>query len=167
MQVLVLLLVAAWPCIGEESAGTPQPEPTPEDRRWQGWFPMGGLKYDSVTGITGAGCICLIIGDPSTHPREGAVVIAEPHLIIQLEAGQGGGKLQVGVGAWYMAGGVAKLSLLRTWGDPMEIEPSQTYLGAELQLNIFPLNGAVGVYGEIDGDGEDVTLVTWSAGIGF
>ena len=132
------------------------------------WFPMLGLKYDSVTGVTGAGCLCFsaesLFGNHSDNEIR---MCNHEFLILQVEAGEGGGKLQLGYGAWQMTGCATKLSILRTWGDTMEVEPGETYLGGEFQLNLLLLNVAVGLYTEIDGDGEDETLVTWSTGIGF
>jgi len=168
LYIIAIGTIAIVPCFGADDLETELSDLAPPYDHGLEWFPMGGLKYDSVTGITGAGCICFHIENPFARPREdGLRICSHDFLILQVEAGEGGGKLQLGYGSWYMAGGAVKLSLLRTWGDPMEIEPNQTYLGAECQLNFFLLNGAVGVYTEIDGDGEDETLITWSAGIGF
>ncbi|MFC1499270.1 hypothetical protein ACFLS1_12485 [Verrucomicrobiota bacterium] len=168
IHIIVLMFVTVLASFGVEDPDTTSLESTPVHEHGREWFPMGGIKYDSVTGLTGAGCILFHIDNPFAQPNEdGLYMCSHSFLILQVEAGEGGGKLQFGIGEWYMAGWVAKLSLLRTWSDSMELEPDQTYLGAEVQLNFFQLNGAVGVYTELDGDGEDETLVTWSAGIGF
>jgi hypothetical protein len=166
--IIVIAVLTILPCLGADEAGTPRPDIAPVHDHGLEWFPMGGIKYDSVAGLTGAGCLLFHIDNPFARPNaDGLYICSHSFLVLQVEAGEGGGKLQFGYGSWYMAGGAVKLSLLRTWGDPIGIEPNQTYLGAECQLNLFLLNGAVGLYAEIDGDGEDETLVTWSAGIGF
>jgi hypothetical protein len=122
-------------------------------------LPFGGVEYDSVVGPSAAVCLCIMMEHPH---RE---VCSHDFWILQIEAGRGGGKLQFGAGLWYMVGGMAKASLMRTWGDPMEVEPDQTYVGVELELNVFQLHGDVGLYQRIVGDRE--TLVTWGVGIGF
>ena len=133
---------------------------TPAGREW---FPMGGVKYDSVTGPTAAGCLCWEIRHPERH------ICSHDFWIAQIEAGRGGGKIQAGAGFWYMFGGMAKLSLLRSWGDPLsDTEPNQTYLGAEVEVNFLQINSTLGVYGRVQGAGEGRgTMLTWSVGIGF
>jgi len=164
----VLLLIIGLPCLAAEEDDVSGDDPIPVHEHGREWFPMGGIKYDSVTGLTGAGCVLIHIADPFAKPNElGLYTCSHSFLVAQIEAGEGGGKLQFGIGAWYMVGWAAKASVLRTWHDPMELERDQTYLGAEIQLNFFLLNSTVGLYAEVDGDGEDETIVTWSAGIGF
>ena len=166
MQIVVLLPIAFWPCWGAEEADRPLPEPISVHDHGREWFPMAGVKYDSVTGFTGAGCILVNIENPfASSGEDGVVMCSHNFLIFQAEAGQGGGKLQLGVGSWYLAGWGVKLSLLRTWEHPETLEPNRTYCGAEFQLNIILINGSVGFYTGIDG--EDEMMVTWSTGIGF
>ena len=125
-------------------------------------LPFGGVEYDSVVGPSVAACLCVMMEHPD---RE---MCSHDFWIVQLEAGRGGGKLQFGVGLWYMVGGMAKVSLMRTWGDPMEVEPNQTYAGVELELNLFQLHSDIGLYQRIAGDADDKeSLVTWGVGIGF
>ena len=71
--------------------------------------------------------------------------------IIQVEPGLGGGKLQFGI---FGEGGhtvlaAAKLSVLRTWRDPIGLEPDQAYLGVECEAALGGfLNVNLGVYGQ-------------------
>lgn len=171
MKVVYIILVfslAALSCLGEEELSARAEQSRSIWRSDPDWFPMGGIKYDSVTGLTGSGCILVPVNDPFERPNEFGIWTCNHTLFfLQVEGGEGGGKLQCGYGAWYMIGWAAKLSILRTWGETLELEPEQTYLGGELQLNCFLLNSSVGFYSELDGDGEDETLVTLSAGIGF
>ncbi len=155
--------------VAADNAGVQSSVPTPVDDCGWYWVPLGGLKYDSVTGVTGAACLWLPVENPFARYREDGtpVTVGSLLLMLQAEAGRGGGKLQIGCGAWHFTGWALKLSLLRTWGETMAIDPGQTYLGAECQLNILLLNGTIGLYTEIKGDGENRTLVTWSIGIGF
>ncbi len=154
----VWALSTAWVYSAEEPENPPQAGVA--DAHGNDRMVLGGLKYDSIMGPTAALCVCWHID----HPAQ--LICSHDFWILQAEAGEGGGKLQFGYGAWYMAGGTIKASVLQTWGDPMEVGPEQTYLGAELQLNLFMINGAVGLYTRVHGD-DDETLVTWSAGIGF
>ncbi|HET7230822.1 MAG TPA: hypothetical protein VFJ16_12510 [Longimicrobium sp.] len=77
----------------------------------------------------------------------------------ELEAGQGGVQLAAGrgvTGTWRM-----HLNVLRTWGDPMWVEPGQTYMGAELRAGILLGFGLVGyrrVQGSARGD-------AWAGGL--
>ncbi|MBA4388024.1 MAG: hypothetical protein C0404_08590 [Verrucomicrobia bacterium] len=141
-------------------------EPGPSGDRPLECAPMGGVRYDSVTGITGSGCLLFHIKDPFAHRgASGLVRCSHTFLILQLEAGEDGGKLQFGLGELYMAGWLGKVSLLRTWNDPAGTDPDETYLGLEAQLNIFLLNTSIGLYANTRDAGD--TLVTWSAGIGL
>lgn len=156
-----MLILAVSPCFAAEEPDDLPPEALPVHEHGREWLVLGGAKYDSITGPTASANLCLWIH----HPDQ--IMCSHDFWIFQAEAGRGGGKLQFGVGVMYWTGVAAKLSLLRTWGDPMEVETRQTYLGAECQLNFFLLNGTIGLYRKIHGDDEDDTLVTWSTGIGF
>ena len=127
-------------------------------------FVMVGAKYDSITGPTASACVCWHIDHPDGRIRR---ICSHDFWILQAEVGRGGGKLQCGVGTWYMVGGAAKVSILRTWGEPGEVEAGQTYAGVECQGNFFLINATIGVYARIYGDYGDEALLTWSAGIGF
>lgn len=77
----------------------------------------------------------------------------------ELEAGAGGVQLAAGRGAT----GTARMqaSVLRTWGDPMWVEPNQTFVGAEFRIGLVLGFGLVGyrrVRGHSPGDG-------WAGGI--
>jgi hypothetical protein len=158
---LATLALCAACCNAQTNQVPEQPEVPVEQDRDREWFVMGGGKYDSVTGPTASACLCWQIA----HPHR--TMCSHDFWILQAEAGGGGGKLQFGVGEWYMVGGTAKLSLLRTWGDPGRVDTGQTYAGVECQGNFFLVNAAVGIYTGVDADARGSALLTWSAGIGF
>lgn len=82
-----------------------------------------------------------------------------PGYTAELEAGAGGIQLAAGRGAT----GTARMqvNVLRTWGDPMWVEPNQTFVGAEIRIGLFIGVGLVGyrrIQGNSPGDG-------WAGGI--
>lgn len=94
--------------------------------------------------------------------------------VLGAEAGSGGGKLSLGVGAnarvqsddFHGTVGVGlKASLARTWGAPLGTEPGLTYLGPELDLYVLRFGVGLGVLWRISGSGGSSALFTW--GVGF
>jgi len=126
------------------------------------WLPLGGIKYDSVQKFTVYGSFLLT----KHHPER--KICNHDFWIIQIEAGEGCGKIQGGTGFMYMTGASAKLSLMHTWNDPVGVDPNQTYLGVEGQINLFLLNTNMGLYTHIHGDSNDNNqLITFGIGFGF
>jgi hypothetical protein len=92
----------------------------------------------------------------------------EKALMIEAEAGLGGGKLLVGMDGMNEGFGTAlKVSLLKTWFEPINVDEDQTYLGAEFQMGNTGFYASPGGYGHISGDGGDSWITTLSLGIRF
>jgi hypothetical protein len=94
----------------------------------------------------------------------------------QADAGSGGGKLSLGVGAkahvdeedfHATAGAGLRLSLARTWGSPIGTEPNLTYLGPELDLSIIKINLNLGVLWRVSGHGGSSAVFSWGIGYGL
>jgi hypothetical protein len=94
--------------------------------------------------------------------------------LLQADAGSGGGKLSLGVGARARVdeedfhGAVAaafKVSAARTWGHPVGTEPGLTYVGPELDLTVWHVGTSIGVLWRVAGEGGSSALFTW--GLGF
>jgi hypothetical protein len=91
-----------------------------------------------------------------------------------LEPGVGGGKINAGYrfGAAHIVpiwNAGLSASVMRTWGNPLgDVEPGQTYLGAELTCALFMLGLNGGIYGHVAGDDEEHDWIyTLGVGGGF
>jgi hypothetical protein len=96
--------------------------------------------------------------------------------LVQADAGSGGGKLSLGVGArarvdeedFHGTVGVGlKASLVRTWGSPVGTEPDLTYLGPELDLSVVRINLTLGVLWRVSGNTGSSALFSWGLGFGL
>lgn len=96
--------------------------------------------------------------------------------LVQADAGSGGGKLSLGVGArahvedegFRGTVGVAlRASLVRTWGSPVGTEPDLTYLGPELDLSVVRVNLTLGVLWRLSGNAGPSALFSWGLGFGL
>lgn len=94
--------------------------------------------------------------------------------LLDAEAGTGGGKLSLGVGANAKVqsedfrgtvGAGLKLSVAQTWGNPIGTDPGLTYLGPELDLYVLRVGVNVGVLFRVAGDGGSSTLFSWGLGL--
>ena len=86
---------------------------------------------------------------------------------VAIEPGIGGGKLHLGYFEGQGFGGLLmKLSLLRTWGAPLDFEPDQTYVGAELTYSYFLVSLTGGGYVHVAGDDDEHDFI-FSGGIGL
>jgi len=94
--------------------------------------------------------------------------------LLDAEAGSGGGKLSLGIGANAKVqsedfrgtvGAGLKLSLARTWGSPIGTDPGLTYLGPELDLYVLRVGVNLGVLWRVAGDGGSSPLFSWGLGI--
>jgi hypothetical protein len=94
--------------------------------------------------------------------------------LLDAEAGTGGGKLSLGVGANAKVqsedfrgtvGAGLKLSVAQTWGDPIGTDPGLTYLGPELDLYVLRVGVSFGVLFRVAGDGGSSTLFSWGLGL--
>jgi hypothetical protein len=96
--------------------------------------------------------------------------------LLQADAGSGGGKLSLGLGArarvdeedFHGTVGVAlRASLARTWGSPIGTEPDLTYLGPELDLSVVRVNLTLGVLWRLSGHAGASAVFGWGLGFGL
>jgi hypothetical protein len=125
---------------------------------------LHGLGADVRDEGTRVKAICAV---PIRHCAQG--------FLLQAEAGTGGGKLSLGVGAYAKvqeesfkgtAGVAFRLAVARTWGDPLGTDPGLTYLGPELDLQVLRINLTLGVLFRVAGDTGGKTLFSWGLGFG-
>jgi hypothetical protein len=126
---------------------------------------LHGLGADVRDESTRVKAVCAI---PMPHCAQG--------FLVQADAGSGGGKLSLGLGArarvddegFHGTAGVAlRLALARTWGNPIGTEPGLTYLGPELDLSVIRINLTLGVLWRVAGDGGAGALFSWGLGFGL
>jgi len=95
---------------------------------------------------------------------------------LQAEAGMGGGKVSLGMGARAhvheddfrgTVGVGLRLSAARTWGSPIGTKPDLTYLGPELDLGLLRVNLTLGVLWRVSGQGGASALFSWGVGFGL
>jgi hypothetical protein len=111
---------------------------------------------------------------------KGVCAVPIPHcaqgFLLQADAGSGGGKLSLGVGARAhvdepdfrgTVGVGLRASLVRTWGSPIGTEPGRTYLGPELDLSVVRVNLTLGVLWRVSGDAGSSALFAWGVGFGL
>lgn len=125
---------------------------------------LHGLGADVRDEGTRVKAICAV---PIRHCAQG--------FLLQAEAGTGGGKLSLGVGAYAKvheesfkgtAGAAFRLAVAHTWGDPVGTDPGLTYLGPELDLSIVRVNLTLGVLFRVAGHTGGKTLFSWGLGFG-
>jgi hypothetical protein len=99
-------------------------------------------------------------------------------VLVGLEAGEGGARLSVGHTVWYhlfgwfpygtLFGQAVKLNVVRTWGDPREVAPDATYLGAGIEQGLYFLDFELGYMVKVGGGADSPDgVVTWCLGAGF
>ena len=93
--------------------------------------------------------------------------------LLQADAGTGGGKLSLGLGARARVesedfrGAVGldvRLSVARTWGSPIGTEPDLTYVGPELGFSIVHVGVNLGVLWRVSGHGGSTAVFSWGLG---
>ncbi len=126
---------------------------------------LHGLGADVRDESTRVKAVCAV---PMPHCAQG--------FLLQADAGSGGGKLSLGLGArarvdepdFHGTAGVAlRLALARTWGHPIGTEPGLTYLGPELDLSVIRINLTLGVLFRVSGDRGSSALFGWGLGFGL
>lgn len=126
---------------------------------------LHGLGADVRDGSTRVNAVCAI---PMPHCAQG--------FLFQADAGSGGGKLSLGLGAWAnvddddfrgTAGVALRLAVARTWGNPIGTEPDLTYMGPELDLSVIRINLTLGVLFRLSGDRGAGALFSWGLGFGL
>ena len=125
---------------------------------------LHGLGADVREDATRVKAVCAL---PIPHCANG--------FLVQADAGTGGGKLSIGVGAHAnvdeesfkgTAGVAFRLALARTWGNPIGTQPGLTYLGPELDLSILRINVTLGMLFRVSGAGGAGALFSWGLGFG-
>lgn len=191
---LVCLCGGAWASDGQESAAPAPPVV-------EGPSPKAGLPADTeitidkdtqvVAGIgfggpIGAAASFRVLHGLGADVREedgrvkAVCALPIPHcargFLFQADAGSGGGKLSLGVGARARVeepdfrgtvGVGLRASLVRTWGSPIGTEPNLTYLGPELDLSVLRVNLTLGVLWRLSGHTGSSALFSWGLGFGL
>ena len=171
----------------EPPAETPSarsgPEPETEVTLDKGTRVAAGLGFG---GPIGAAVSFRILHGLGADVREGGdrvealCALPIPHcaqgFLFQADAGSGGGKLSLGIGAqarvdeedFHGTVGVGlRASVLRTWGSPIGTEPGLTYLGPELDLSVVRVNLSLGVLWRVSGHGGASAVFGWGIGFGL
>jgi hypothetical protein len=126
---------------------------------------LHGLGADVRDGEDRVKAVCAV---PIPHCAQG--------FMLQADAGSGGGKLSLGVGARARVeepdfrgtvGAGLRVSLARTWGSPIGTDPGLTYLGPELDLSVLRVNLNLGVLWRVSGQGGASALFSWGVGFGL
>jgi hypothetical protein len=124
-----------------------------------------GLGTDISDDGTRVKAVC---GIPMPHCAQG--------FLLRADAGSGGGKLSLGLGAWAKvdtddfrgtAGMALRLAVAHTWGDPIGQPAGLTYLGPEADLSLLRINLTLGVLFRVRGDGGSSALFSWGLGFGL
>jgi hypothetical protein len=124
-----------------------------------------GLGADVKDGSTRVKAVC---GVPMPHCAQG--------FLLQADAGSGGGKLSLGVGARAhvdeetfkgTAGFALRVAFARTWGNPVGTDPGLNYLGPELDLSVIRIGLTLGVLFRVSGDHGPNAVFSWGLGFGL
>ena len=94
-----------------------------------------------------------------------SICVGVPGVVTQINAGRGGGELSIGAGWEGFCAAIAKASILRTWGDPIDTEPDQTYIGVGLDFRMALIYVTGSVYTHLSGS-DDYHQNIWSVGFG-
>ena len=176
---------AAPPTVARRAAVAPSDRPKPEteitlDKGTQVAFGIG------FGGPIGAAASFRVLHGLGADVREGddrvkaVCAVPIPHcaqgFLFQADAGSGGGKLSLGIGArarvdeedFHGTVGVGlRAALVRTWGSPIGTEPGLTYLGPELDLSVLRFNLTLGVLWRLSGHTGASAVFGWGIGFGL
>jgi hypothetical protein len=171
------------PAVGEPQSSNPDPKPETEITLDKDTQVAVGIGFGGPIGAAGSVRVLHGLG---ADVREGedrvkaVCALPIPHcaqgFLLQADAGSGGGKLSLGVGArarvddedFHGTVGVGlRASLVRTWGSPIGTEPNLTYLGPELDLSIVRFNLTLGVLWRISGQAGASAVFGWGIGFGL
>jgi hypothetical protein len=126
---------------------------------------LHGVGADIRADGTRVKAVCAI---PMPHCAQG--------FLFRADAGSGGGRLSVGLGAWAKvdtdgfkgtAGMGLRLAVAHTWGDPIGQPAGLTFLGPELDLSVLRINLTLGVLFKVGGSGGSSALFSWGVGFGL
>jgi len=88
-------------------------------------------------------------------------------VLLQVDAGLGGGKASVGLATSNPPYGMAiKASALRTWSRAWGATPDNTYVGLEAEL-VASVSLSLGYMRRVSGSGGPANLLTWGFGFGL
>jgi hypothetical protein len=188
------------PAPAEAEAPAPQPDPEPVERQPPAELDIHAPASTDVTldrrtvvragigfaGPIGAGASLQLLhglgADVKDDGTQVKAVCALPiarcaqGFLLRADAGTGGGKLSLGLGAWAKvrdedfkgtAGAALRLALAHTWGDPIGQPPGNTYLGPELDLSVIRINLTLGVLFKLAGATGSSALFSWGLGFGL
>jgi hypothetical protein len=154
------------------------------ERRRQGQIARGNTHREGVFGPT----LAVRWGAPLGWSGRASVLFGDRHMmedlpaargiLVGLEVGEGGARLSVGPTVWYHLLGwfpygslfaqTVKASLVRTWGDPREVDPDATYLGGGIEQGLYFLDFELGYLVKVGAAGKSPDgVVTWALGAGF
>ncbi len=171
------------PAAAEPQSSSPHPKPETEITLDKDTQVAVGIGF---AGPLGAAASVRVLHGLGVDVREGddrvkaVCALPIPHcaqgFLFQADAGSGGGKLSLGVGArarvddedFHGTVGVGlRASLVRTWGSPIGTEPNLTYLGPELDLSIIRFTLTLGVLWRISGHAGASAVFAWGVGFGL
>ena len=195
MAAFACLAGSAWTSAGQESPVAPPPPvvegPSPKAESQAKTEITLDKDTQVVAGIgfggpMGAAASFRILHGLGADVREdggrvkAVCALPIPHcaqgFLFQADAGSGGGKLSLGVGARARVeeedfrgtvGVGLKASLVRTWGSPIGTEPDLTYLGPELDLSVLRINLSLGVLWRVSGNTGSSAIFSWGLGFGL
>jgi len=197
MKRLACLLVVGWlgasdigraqelPPDSEAPPQAPTPQPAAETDITLGLRTQvrAGLGFSGPLGLMGS--VQILHGlDADIRDRDTRVkavcAIPMPHcargFLLRADAGSGGGRLSLGLGAWAKvdadgfkgtAGTALRVAVAHTWGNPIGQPAGLTYLGPEVDLSLLRINLTLGVLFKVGGDGGSSALFSWGLGFGL
>jgi hypothetical protein len=181
-RLALLAVLAPLSAAGQEPPAAPAPSPT-EITIDRANHVTAGIGFAGPVGA--AASLRLLHGlGADVREEDGRVkavcALPLPHcangFLLQADAGTGGGKVSLGVGARARVeeedfrgtvGVGLKASLVRTWGSPIGTEPGLTYLGPELDLSVVRVNLTLGVLWRVSGQAGSSALFSWGVGFGL
>jgi hypothetical protein len=123
-------------------------------------FPTFGVTYGAPSSLSGFARETTLVGKGKTSV-----------ILLQGQAGLGGGELALGAGRYLSRGSLTLLSVsglaVRTWGSPQGVEPGRTLVGGRLECTAaFAFSAHVGVVYPVGDSQPRSARVTWGVGIG-
>jgi hypothetical protein len=124
-------------------------------------FPTFGVTYGAPSSLSG------FVRETITVGKAGRST-----LLLQGQAGLGGGEIALGAGRYLGGDSLTLLSVnavaARTWGSPLGVDPGRTLLGGRLECTAaFAFSAHVGVLYPIGDSQPGSARVTWGVGIGL
>lgn len=124
-------------------------------------FPTFGVTYGAPSSLSGFVRETIIVGQAERSA-----------LLLQAQAGLGGGELALGAGRHLGQDSLTLMSAsavaVRTWGSPRGVEAGRTLVGGRLECTAaFAFSAHVGVLYPIGGSQPRSASLTWGLGIGL